>query len=80
MNKTSLTDLFMDLSVAPLATFPFRNPKVKGKHTSSLLAIERSVSSPAPLAGDTWLMAAVPGPLNNGRLTHNHLRQEEDSL
>lgn len=25
-------------------------------------------------------MAAAPGPLNNGRLTHNHLRQEEDSL
>lgn len=35
---------------------------------------------PGPLAGDTWLMAVAPGPLNNGRLTHNHLRQEEDSL
>lgn len=33
-----------------------------------------------PSSGDTWLVDGGPGPLNNGRLTHNHLRQGEDSL
>lgn len=37
-----------------------------------------------PLIADTWLvgqlMAMGPGPLNNGRLRHNHLQRGEDSL
>lgn len=56
------------------------NSKVKGKRTSSLSRHREDRFLPRQLGGDTWLMAAAPGPLNNGRLTHNHLRQEEDSL
>lgn len=57
-----------------------RNSKVKDKRTSSLSRHWEDRFLPRQLGGDTWLMAVAPGPLNNGRLTHNHLRREEDSL